>query len=80
MAYQPIFDRTGRVVSLEGLTRWNHAETGVVKPNDLIQLADVRQQGPRWPGRRDVGFPCRPALYCSWVKRPPSTGIDTPVM
>lgn|GEM_PF-6390815 len=43
MAYQPIFDRTGRVVSLEGLTRWNHPEMGVVKPNDLIQLADVRQ-------------------------------------
>jgi len=43
MAYQPIFDRTRRVVSLEGLTRWNHAEMGVVKPNNLIQLADVRQ-------------------------------------
>ena len=40
MAYQPIFDRTGRVRAVEGLTRWNHPTLGVIPPSDFIPLAE----------------------------------------
>ena len=39
--YQPIFDLHGsRVVGLEALARWNHAERGPVSPVDFIPVAE----------------------------------------
>jgi len=40
MAYQPVFDRTGRVITVEGFTSWDHSEMGVVPPTELLQLAE----------------------------------------
>lgn len=40
IAYQPVFDRSGRVIAVEGLTRWNHAELGVISPAEFIPLAE----------------------------------------
>lgn len=39
--YQPQLDlKTGRVISLEALIRWNHPEMGAIPPGRFIQLAE----------------------------------------
>lgn len=39
--YQPQVDmETGRIVGAEGLTRWEHAQLGMVPPNDFIPLIE----------------------------------------
>ena len=39
--YQPQMDmRTGSIVGLEALIRWNHVEKGYIPPNDFIPLAE----------------------------------------
>jgi diguanylate cyclase (GGDEF)-like protein len=39
--YQPIVNaRTGRVISLEALARWRHAELGDIRPDEFIRLAE----------------------------------------
>ena len=39
--YQPRVDlRTGRVVSVEGLVRWNHPERGLVMPDSFIPVCE----------------------------------------
>ena len=40
MAFQPLFDRTGRVCSVEGLARWNNSKFGVVDPSEFIPIAE----------------------------------------
>jgi len=41
LAYQPQLDaRTGKVLSLEALVRWNHPEKGLVSPMEFIPLAE----------------------------------------
>ncbi|MEH0166320.1 putative bifunctional diguanylate cyclase/phosphodiesterase [Roseateles microcysteis] len=41
LAYQPIFDREGRLVSMEALARWRHARCGWVSPAEFIPLAEA---------------------------------------
>ena len=41
LVYQPIFDtRTGAVVSVEALSRWDHATRGAIPPARFIRLAE----------------------------------------
>ncbi|MCD6059996.1 MAG: diguanylate cyclase [Moraxellaceae bacterium] len=46
--YQPQIDgRSGRVVAIEALLRWNHPERGFIPPAELVQAAeDAGQIGP----------------------------------
>jgi diguanylate cyclase (GGDEF)-like protein len=39
--YQPqVSLKTGKIIALEALARWNHPEKGIISPNDFIGLAD----------------------------------------
>ena len=41
MHYQPTIDvRSGRVVGMEALIRWNHPTRGVLQPDDFVPLAE----------------------------------------
>ncbi len=41
MEYQPFVDiRTGRVMGLESLVRWNHPKLGIIHPFDFVPLAE----------------------------------------
>jgi diguanylate cyclase (GGDEF)-like protein len=41
MSYQPIADlKTGKVIALEALLRWQHPERGTVFPNEFISIAE----------------------------------------
>ncbi len=41
LRYQPIVDtRTGRIVAVEALLRWNSLELGPIEPSDFVALAD----------------------------------------
>ena len=41
LVYQPIFDtRTGAIISVEALSRWEHATHGAVPPSRFIRLAE----------------------------------------
>jgi|GEM_PF-3126721 len=45
MHYQPIVDvRSGRIVSLEGLVRWNHPHQGAIPPNMFVPVAEETGQ------------------------------------
>ena len=39
--YQPVVDRDGKIVSAEGLVRWQHPELGLVFPDEFIELVEV---------------------------------------
>ncbi|MBL0087720.1 MAG: EAL domain-containing protein [Ideonella sp.] len=64
LAYQPRFDlRSGQVVGVEALLRWQHPKRGVVQPGDFISLAE--ETGLILPmGRWVLEQACRDAL--SW--------------
>jgi diguanylate cyclase (GGDEF)-like protein/PAS domain S-box-containing protein len=38
--FQPIVDRTGRVVAVEALARWHHHELGTIPPDEFIEIAE----------------------------------------
>ena len=38
--YQPIFDREGRIVAAEALSRWHDAEDGSISPAEFIPIAE----------------------------------------
>jgi diguanylate cyclase (GGDEF)-like protein len=40
LAYQPIFDRQGRLASFEALARWRHPQRGLVPPVAFIPVAE----------------------------------------
>ncbi|WP_209776824.1 putative bifunctional diguanylate cyclase/phosphodiesterase [Azospirillum agricola] len=40
LVYQPIVDRTGRIVSAEALLRWTHHTLGPVSPGEFIPVAE----------------------------------------
>ena len=40
VAYQPQFDRDGRMAGVESLLRWNHPEHGFVGPDEFIPIAE----------------------------------------
>lgn len=40
LAYQPIYDMSGRMVGLEGLARWNHQTEGSIAPAEFIPIAE----------------------------------------
>ncbi|KZZ81891.1 hypothetical protein A3767_05115 [Oleiphilus sp. HI0133] len=50
--YQPIVDtKSGEIIALEALTRWNHPEKGVIMPDEFINIADqtgLLQQIGEW--------------------------------
>jgi diguanylate cyclase (GGDEF)-like protein len=50
--YQPIIDtKSGEIIALEALTRWNHPEKGVIMPDKFINIADqtgLLQQIGEW--------------------------------
>lgn len=40
--YQPVVDvKTNRIISLEALCRWQHAELGVISPSEFIPIAEA---------------------------------------
>jgi|GEM_PF-774273 len=41
LAYQPLFDAQGRLLSFEGLSRWQHAQRGWVSPAEFIPVAEA---------------------------------------
>ncbi|MDD3519236.1 MAG: GGDEF domain-containing phosphodiesterase, partial [Chromatiales bacterium] len=40
LAYQPLFDATGRLAGAEALIRWQHPERGWIPPGDFIPAAE----------------------------------------
>ena len=38
--YQPLVDRSGCIVGMEALLRWNHPELGLVMPADFIRICE----------------------------------------
>jgi len=41
MQYQPIFDlKSGQVIGLEALMRWNHPQHGVLNPDSFLKIAE----------------------------------------
>jgi diguanylate cyclase (GGDEF)-like protein/PAS domain S-box-containing protein len=50
--YQPIIDtKSGEIIALEALTRWNHPEKGIIMPDEFINIADqtgLLQQIGEW--------------------------------
>ncbi len=54
--YQPVLDlRSGRVLGVEALARWEHPEHGAVPPTQFVHLAELIGLGPeldRWVVRR----------------------------
>jgi diguanylate cyclase (GGDEF)-like protein len=40
LAYQPIFDGDGKLMSFEGLARWHHPQRGWVAPAEFIPVAE----------------------------------------
>ena len=40
LAYQPIFDAAGKLMSFEGLARWEHPQRGWVTPGEFIPVAE----------------------------------------
>ncbi len=38
--YQPLVDRTGRIVGMEALLRWNHPELGLILPAEFIRITE----------------------------------------
>lgn len=41
LEYQPIFDfKTGNLISMEALVRWNHKTEGIIYPDDFISVAE----------------------------------------
>ena len=38
--YQPLVDRTNRIVGMEALLRWNHPELGLVMPAEFIRISE----------------------------------------
>ncbi|MBH9552104.1 putative bifunctional diguanylate cyclase/phosphodiesterase [Inhella gelatinilytica] len=41
LVYQPLFDASGRMVSVEALARWAHPQRGAVSPAEFIPLAEA---------------------------------------
>lgn len=50
--YQPIIDtKSGEIIAIEALTRWNHPEKGMIMPDEFINIADqtgLLQQIGEW--------------------------------
>lgn len=40
LVFQPLFDRDGRPVALEGLVRWRHPERGLLPPSEFIAVCE----------------------------------------
>lgn len=40
IAYQPLYETTGRLRSLEALARWNHKSEGAISPAEFIPIAE----------------------------------------
>ena len=40
VAFQPLFDPSGRLVALEALARWQHPERGLLPPSDFISVCE----------------------------------------
>lgn len=40
LVYQPLFDTTGRLVSVEALARWAHPQRGAISPAEFIPIAE----------------------------------------
>lgn len=78
--YQPIVDlRTGKVVSVEALARWNHSKYGPVSPEDFIPIAEnsglikqltgslMKMAAVQWSSWKEEGMELQIALNISMV-------------
>jgi diguanylate cyclase (GGDEF)-like protein len=77
LSYQPIVDmRSGQIVAVESLVRWNHPERGDIPPSQFIPFAE--ESGLIGPiGRWVLREACHQAR--KWEKISPNSGSDVRV-
>lgn len=73
LVYQPIVEpASGRVLSFEGLLRWEHPSLGLIEPSDFIHVAEaigLIRQIDRWVMRQSL------AQLAVWQRRCSNPGL-----
>lgn len=74
--YQPLFDRSNRVVGAEALVRWRHPERGLLRPAQFLNLAEESGLIVLL-GRRVLEQAC--AQLAKWSGKPKMAELDLTV-